>query len=311
VLVGPETLDDAGVYKLSADLALVQTVDFFTPVVDDPYDWGRVAAANALSDVYAMGARPITALNLLSFPVDRLSLTVAAEVLRGGAEKLREAGTALLGGHSVQDAEPKYGLAVTGLVHPDRLVTNAGARPGDLLVLTKPLGLGIITTALKRGLLSAETVRRATELMATLNRAASEAMVEVGVRAATDVTGFGLLGHAWEMARASHVGLEFRAAAVPVLEETWSLLEQDALPAGSRANRRYLEEEGAVAFDAGVAEAARSILTDANTSGGLLIAVPEERCSRLLALLESRGLATRAVIGRVTADHPGHMVVLA
>jgi selenide,water dikinase len=304
-----DCLDDAGVYRLSDDLAMVQTVDFFTPVVDDPRDWGRIAAANALSDIYAMGAVPVTALNLLSFPVGRLDLEVAAEVLSGGQEKLNESGTVLLGGHSVQDEEPKYGLAVTGFVHPDRIMTIGGAKPGDYLVLTKPIGVGIVTTALKRGYLDAAGTRRVTEVMATLNRGAMEAMVAVESHAATDITGFGFLGHAWEMACASNVGLKLRASAVPLLEETLPMLARGALPGGSRANRAYLADQDAVEFEPDVPEAMRAVLTDANTSGGLLISVAERHLSRLTELLAEKNTPARAVVGRVVAEHPRRIVV--
>lgn len=309
LLVGMDCLDDAGVFKLSDELALVQTVDFFTPVVDDPRDWGRIAAANALSDIYAMGAVPITALNLLNFPVGRLDLEVAAEVLSGGQEKINEAGAVLVGGHSVQDDEPKYGLAVTGLIHPQRIMTISGARPGDYLVLTKPIGIGIITTALKRGYLDAAGTRRVTEVMATLNRGAMEAMLAVESHAATDITGFGLLGHAWELACASGVGLQFQASAVPVLDETLPMLARGALPGGSRANRAYLADEGAVQFDDDVPEVMRVVMTDANTSGGLLISVAERDLSRLTEMLAENKTPARAVVGRVVADHPKRILI--
>jgi selenide,water dikinase len=309
LLVPLESFDDAGVFRLTPDLAIVQTVDYFTPVVDDPRDWGRVAAANALSDVYAMGATPVTALNLLNFPTGHLDLAVAAEILQGGGEKVLEAGAVVLGGHSVQDEEPKYGLAVTGIVHPDRIVTNAGAVPGDVLVLTKPIGTGIITTALKRGYLSTAQIDLVTHTMATLNRTAMEAMVEVNAHAATDITGFGLLGHAWELACSSGVGLEIETAAIPVLEPTWEMLARGALPGGSRANRQYLADECAVQFSAGVSEEWKAVLTDANTSGGLLICVPEKDCQRLLTLLEKGRTLARSVVGRVVANHPKRILV--
>lgn len=309
LIVGLETFDDAGVFRISPDLALVQTVDFFTPVVDDPFDWGRIAAANALSDIYAMGAVPVTALNLLSFPVGKLDLAIAAQVLAGGMAKIEEAGAVLVGGHSIDDNEPKYGLAVTGFVHPERVVTNAGAKPGDCLVLTKPLGSGILTTALKRGLLGQAGITAVTELMAGLNRGAAEAMAEVGVHAATDVTGFGLLGHLWEMARASSAGLELSANAVPVLDGTAAMLAAGALPGGSQANRTYLETEGGVRFDPTVDDASRAILTDANTSGGLVIAVAGDKCDALLRALSERSVSCRAVIGHVSPDHPGRIIV--
>jgi len=305
LLVGLDTFDDAGVYRISDDLALVQTVDFFTPIVDDPYDWGRIAAANALSDIYAMGAVPVTALNLLSFPVGKLDLAIAARILEGGLAKVQEAGVVLLGGHSIDDAEPKYGLAVTGFVHPDKIVTNAGARPGDCIVLTKPIGIGIVTTALKRGMLDREGELRVTELMATLNNTAMQAMVAARAHAATDITGFGLLGHLWEMARASGVSLDLTASAVPVLPETFDAVAAGAVPGGSKANRAHLEAEGAVVFDPDVAETARVVLTDANTSGGLAIAVAPERCGLLLEMLTQHGTPAQAVIGRVASDAPG------
>lgn len=298
-------------YRLTDDIALVQTADYFTPVVDDPYDWGQVAAANALSDVYAMGARPITALNLLNFPVGRLDHAVAAAVLQGGLAKIDEAGAVLLGGHSVQDDEPKYGLCVTGIVHPDQVVTNAGARPGDRLVLTKPIGVGIVTTGLKRGLLDPAAGREVTAAMAHLNRGAAAAMVATGVHAATDVTGFGLLGHVWELARASRVGVVLDAGEVPVLSATFELLAAGALPGGSRANRTHLEGEEAVAWDDAVEEPWRDVLTDANTSGGLVIAVAEHNLAELCRALAANHCLAAEPIGRVVADHPGHIRVQA
>ena len=304
----------------------MQTVDYFTPVVDDPYAFGQIAAANALSDLYAMGARPLTALNIVGFPIRKLPHAVLGQILCGGADKLAEAGCALLGGHSIDDAEPKYGLAVTGVVHPDQAVTNGGARVGDALVLTKPIGIGIVTTALKRGLASPATVERVTGLMATLNKAASEAMVEVGASACTDITGFGLLGHASEMARASRVRLEIRAAAVPVLEETWEFLRAGAIPGGSKANLEFITAadpirvggptapgyEGQavyggplVRFAAGVGGEMRAVLADACTSGGLLISVAAPKLETLLERLAAKGVETRAVIGRAMDGEPG------
>ena len=218
MLVGFSTSDDAGVYKISDDLALVQTVDFFTPIVDDPFDFGRIAAANALSDIYAMGAKPLTALNIAGFPIEEYGPEILTQILEGGAAIVREAGVALLGGHTIKDDEPKYGLAVTGLVHPRKIVTNAKARVGDALVLTKPLGTGILASALKKGSIDEDQMRTAIASMATLNAAASEAMLATGAHAATDVTGFGLLGHAGEMARASKVRLRLRSSQIPVFE---------------------------------------------------------------------------------------------
>jgi selenide,water dikinase len=272
VLVGFGTSDDAGVYKLRDDLALVQTVDFFTPIVDDPFDFGRIAAANALSDVYAMGATPVTALNLVAFSLEQLGGEVLTAILRGGASITDEAGVAIIGGHSIDDREPKYGLAVTGVVDPRSVLTNAGGRAGDGLVLTKPLGAGAVSTALKRGLEAplAEAVR----VMTTLNRDASLAAREAGAHALTDVTGFGLLGHLHELALASGLAAELDAAAVPAIEGVLELLaEGDAISGGTRRNREYASQF--TTFAAEVPEASRWLVCDAMTSGGLLAAVPD------------------------------------
>jgi selenide,water dikinase len=302
LLVGINTADDAGVYRLSDELALVQTVDFFTPIVDDPYAFGAIAVANALSDVYAMGGRPITALNLLAYPVARLDSEIVAEILHGGADKFREAGVTVVGGHTIDDVEPKYGAAVTGLIHPDRIVTNAAARPGDALVLTKPIGTGIISTALKAGEAADEVVAAAIESMARLNAAAGAAMMEIGVDAATDITGFGLLGHLGEMVAACGHGAELRAAAVPLLPGTLDLLAKGYLPGGSRRNLQSLE--GRLWFAEGLPEHLPLLLADAQTSGGLLIAVPEGRLEALHDALAARSVPA-AIIGRITAEHPG------
>ena len=306
LLVGTNTADDAGVYRLSADMALVQTVDFFTPVVDDPYWFGAIAAANALSDVYAMGGRPLTALNIAGFPVGTLPLDALAEILRGGGDKAREAGVTIVGGHTVDATEPTYGLSVTGLVHPDRIFTNAGARDGDLLVLTKPLGSGIATTAIKGGKASASLKDEAIALMATLNRDAAEAMVEVGAHAATDITGFGLLGHLAEMAAGSALAATVSARAVPVLSGVVELAEQGVVPGGTRRNLESLSDQ--LVFDPAVPEALRLVLGDAQTSGGLLIAIDPEGCPALLDGLRQRG-ATGAVIGRLSQGVEGSITV--
>ncbi len=237
--MGRETSDDAGVYRLSEDVALVQTIDFITPVANDPYDFGRIAAANALSDVYAMGGRPITAMNVVCFPVKSMDKAILKEVLRGGLEKIHEAGAALVGGHSVEDQEIKYGLSVTGVVHPDRVLTNAGVKPGDALILTKPIGTGVLATAVKAGLVSREAQRRAIETMAALNRKAAEIMAEYPVNGCTDVTGFGLLGHALEMATASKVAITIFAENVPLLPEVPDLVQMGLVPAGSFSNRNF------------------------------------------------------------------------
>lgn len=294
VLVGIATRDDAGVYLLRDDLALVQTVDFFTPIVDDPYDFGRIAAVNSLSDVYAMGGKPLTALNICAFPVESVDLAILARILEGGAAIAKQAGVALLGGHTVKDEEPKYGWAVTGIVDPKRVVTNAGARPGDVLVLTKPLGTGILTTALKRDRISAQELQPAVDAMLTLNADASNAMVDVGVHAATDITGFGLLGHAGAMMEASSVSLEFRASAVPLFDRVLELIRADVVPGGTKDNMKA--HAAFTTFDDGVDAALRVALSDAQTSGGLLIAVPADRAEELRAKI---GPAAH-VVGRVS-----------
>ena len=272
-LVGAALADDAAVYELSPDLALVATVDYITPVVDDAYTWGGIAAANALSDLYAMGAKPLFALNVVNFPRDTLPLTILEDVIRGGADKVAEAGVSILGGHSVDDPEPKFGLVALGTVHPARVVRNVGAKPGDALFLTKPLGIGILTTAIKRGLASEATIARAVGVMSTLNRGAGEAMLALGdaLHAATDVTGFGLLGHLSEMLGAGDVGVTLESSAVPVLEEVRDFAAQGVVPGGSRRNLASVEP--CMDWSEALTEIDRLVLADAQTSGGLLIAV--------------------------------------
>jgi selenide,water dikinase len=272
LIVGRETFDDAGIFRLSDDLALVQTVDFFAPIVDDPFTYGRVAAANALSDVYAMGGEPLTALNIVGFPVKKLPIEVLTEILRGGQAAVQEAGAVIVGGHTVEDEELKYGLSVTGRVDPRRILTNAGARVGDRLLLTKPIGTGLISTAFKkwRGKMPAEVETRMIEVMTTLNRDAARAAVALGVSCATDVTGFGLLGHASHVARASHVGLRITVDRVPVLDGAGQAFERGARTAGGERNDAYLKP----LVDWGVGRTAfeRALLVDPQTSGGLLVA---------------------------------------
>ncbi len=299
ILVGPETADDAAVYQLTDDLAVVQSVDYITPVVDDPYACGAVAAANSLSDMYAMGAQPIFALNLVGFPVEKLSLDVLTAILQGGADKVKEAGASIIGGHSIDDPEPKYGLVVTGLVHPKKILTNAGARVGDDLVLTKPLGLGIITTGIKREQVSQDTTQQVVHIMTMLNKAAAEAMVEVGVDACTDITGFGLLGHLNEMTAGSGVGARISLNAIPVLPDAWNLVKDGICPGGTKRNRQALE--GKVTWAREITEEAQLILCDAQTSGGLLIAVPKEKSTQLVKRLQDAKTLAAASIGEIVA----------
>lgn len=296
VLVGFGTADDAGVYKLRDDLAIVQTVDFFTPIVDDPYDFGRIAAANALSDVYAMGGVPISALNIATFPIDTLELEILERILAGGAAIAQQAGIAILGGHTIKDTEPKYGLAVVGTIDPHHIVTNANARPGDILVLTKPIGTGILSTALKRGDIGEEQMREAVDWMAALNDRAGAALQTVHAHAATDITGFGLLGHASEMARGSGVALRIDSSAVPVLDNVLGLAERDVVPGGTRDNAAVHAQF--TTFDSSVPHALRVVFSDAQTSGGLLVSLAPERLAAFRAQLEgTRALC--AVIGEV------------
>lgn len=307
VLVGTETRDDAAVYRLSADQAIVETADFFTPVVDDPYWFGRIAAANAFSDIWAMGAKPLFALNLVGWPVKTLPLELLGEVLRGGAETAALAGAPVLGGHSIDDPEPKYGMAVTGLVHPDRILRNVGARPGDRLLLTKPLGSGIVTTAIKRGMALGGLLDTVTRLMAELNRAAGEALAQGGgVHALTDVTGFGLLGHAWEMAEGSGVGLRIRSQAVPVLDGVVDLAAAGVVPGGSRANLEWVLPHLRADPDAALP---LIVLADAQTNGGLLAAVAPERSAGLLAALAAAGVKA-ADIGEVLQGSLAHIEIV-
>ncbi len=300
------TGDDAAVYQLSDGRALVVTLDFFTPIVDDPCDFGRIAAANALSDVYAMGGRPLFALNLLSFPRDLLGEGLAEEIIRGGAEKAREAGIPVVGGHSIDDAEPKYGMVAVGEVDPDSMLANDGARPGDDLVLTKPLGTGIVATAIKAGKCPPGLLAAAVESMTRLNRGAAEAAVAAGTRAATDVTGYGLTGHLGNMARASGVSARIDAANVPVLDGVGALVEAGHVPGGTRRN--LADAAGSVFYEGDISDTTRLILADAQTSGGLLIACAKDRTATLVGELRARG-EVAAVVGRITAGPPGNIVI--
>jgi selenide, water dikinase len=300
VLVGLETGDDAAVYRLRSDLALVVTTDFFTPVVDDAYTFGAIAAANALSDIYAMGAKPLMAVNLVAFPIKELPASVLADILRGGLDKVREAGIDILGGHSIDDHEPKYGLAVTGTVHPDRVVRNRGGRPGDALVLTKPLGTGVITTAIKHQVAPEASAAAAIDGMLQLNRAAADAMAMVDVHAATDISGFGLLGHLHYLARASGVAARVEAAAVPLIAGAEMLADAGEVPGGTRSNERFLAAR--VQWPAALTTPRRTLLCDAQTSGGLLIALPAGQVDTLLDALERHGAAGWQVGDLIAGD---------
>jgi selenide,water dikinase len=292
VLIGFDTADDAGVYRLSDDLALVQTVDFFTPIVDDPFTFGAIAAANSLSDVYAMGGKPVSALSIVAFPGNG-EMQILAEIMLGGLEKMREAGCAVLGGHSVNDPEIKFGYAVTGTIHPNRIKANSGARPGDALIFTKRLGTGVIGTALKRGIATEESVRAATLSMLELNRAACETMLRFDVHGCTDVTGFGFLGHAREMALASGVTLEIQAQNVPLLAGAIAAVKAGAIPGGLRNNKEFVS--CAVEIGGNIDPAVLELLYDPQTSGGLLIVLSDPDAAALLDVLPS---ANR--VGRVT-----------
>lgn len=297
LLVGTETADDAGVYQITEDLALVQTVDFITPIVDDPFSFGQIAAANSLSDVYAMGGTPLTALNLLGFPRKKLDLEVMTEILRGGLEKIHEAEAVLLGGHTVEDEELKYGLSVTGTVHPGRILTNKGARPGDLLILTKRIGTGVVSTAAKAEMAGKAALEAAAESMARLNREAARAMAETAVHACTDITGFGLAGHAAEMAEGANLTFRLFYGQIPLLPGTGEYAALGLIPAGAYCNADYFGRSAS--FAPRVPENERIILFDPQTSGGLLIALPPREGEGLLKALRDRGIAEAAVIGEV------------
>jgi len=298
VLVNSSTLDDAGVYRLDRRRALVQTVDFFTPIVDDAFAYGQIAAANALSDVFAMGGRPITALNLMGFPQDLVSPKTIAKILRGGLKKTAEVGCAIIGGHSIRNPEPIYGLAVTGVVDLRNILTNANARVGDLLVLTKPLGTGIATTAIKRGLASRALEKKVIALMSQTNSVGAELAEKKLVRAATDVTGFGLLGHLANICRASKVSAEIFLDRVPAIgDEIFELIERDSIPGGTRDNLKAARQ---IADLNSASPVQRMFLADAQTSGGLLLCVPESRLSKVLGVLKAARTPCAAIIGRIT-----------
>jgi selenide,water dikinase len=305
--MGMERAEDAGVYKLTDELAIVQTVDFFTPIVDDPYDFGQIAVANSLSDVYAKGGKPLTAMNIVCFPVKQMDISILRSILLGGVDKMREAGVVLMGGHSVDDPELKYGLSVTGTIHPKKVVMNNGAKPGDKLILTKPLGTGIVSTAIKGGQVKKSTIKKMTASMATLNRKASELMMLVGVHACTDITGFGFLGHAGEMLEDSSVGMVIDSSAVPVFPEAKSFAEKGFLSGGLSRNRDY--RKGIVEMGSSVPQILVDILYDPQTSGGLLIAVSKTKANRLLKAMHDAGVKDAAIVGEVVAKPKGKIVV--
>ena len=307
LLVGIEHIDDAGVFKIRDDLALVQTVDFFTPIVDDPYTFGQIAAANALSDVYAMGGVPITAMNLVAFPIKAMEIGVLQDILRGGLDKMREAEVVLVGGHSIEDQELKYGLSVTGLIHPDKVLTNTGARVGDRIILTKPLGTGIINTAQKGGMADSQVVQRAIEIMTELNRKAAEVMKEFTVHACTDVTGFGLLGHLCEMLGKEKIGIRISLDAVPVLPKAEEYAAMGLVPGGAHRNRDFYKSkvEGAKACPPALLD----LLYDPQTSGGLLIAVAAEDVAGLLRSLQKAGVKDACIIAEVVAKPEGRLLL--
>ncbi len=307
LLVGLESLDDAGVFRLTDEIALVQTVDFFTPIVDDPYTFGQIAAANALSDVYAMGGTPLTAMNLVCFPSKAMDFSILKEILRGGLDKINEAEVTLVGGHSIDDPELKYGLSVTGTVHPNKILGNAGARPGDQLVLTKPIGTGLVNTALKGNMASAEAVDAAVAQMTTLNREAAELLMEFDVHACTDVTGFGLLGHACEMLLSGEVGIEIDHTAVPIIAGAIEYASQGLIPGGTYRNRDHGASRVEIA--SGLPDWVESVLFDPQTSGGLIIALPSADAKSLLQKLRDAGIEKASIIGRATSDRKGKVVV--
>jgi selenide,water dikinase len=307
LIVGLDRADDAGVYKISDDLALIQTVDFFTPIVDDPYAFGQIAAANALSDVYAMGGVPKTAMNLVAFPAKDMDISVLHRIIEGGLDKMQEAGVVLVGGHTVEDPELKYGLSVTGFIHPDRIFLKRNLKVGDRLILTKPIGTGVISTAIKGGLASKEITDLVTRVMATLNKDAAEVMQEYPVHAATDITGFGLLGHLAEMVVGSGCGVRIHAASVPVFKEVFEYAAMGLLPGGAYKNREF--RQSMVDFAPNVDRTLQDVLFDPQTSGGLLISVAGNNAKGLLDGLKAKGLRDSAVVGEVVAEPRERIVV--
>ena len=307
VLVGLDQADDAGVYKISEDLALIQTVDFFTPIVDDPYAFGQIAAANALSDIYAMGGIPRTAMNLVAFPVKSMEITVLRQIIQGGLDKMTEADVVVIGGHSIEDSELKYGLSVTGFIHPGRILTKKNIHPGDNLILTKPLGTGIINTAIKGGVAPEPLIQRITQIMVALNRRSAEIISHYGVSACTDITGFGLLGHLAEMVTGSGCGMTVFSADIPVFPEAKEYAAMGLVPSGAYKNRAF--RESMVTFGLHVDQVMQDICFDPQTSGGLLISIPAVQADTLLSQLKDNGMDQASIIGEVTLPKE-HITVL-
>jgi selenide,water dikinase len=307
VIVGLDAIDDAGVYRLSDSLALIQTIDYFTPIVDDPHIFGQIAAANALSDIYAMGGKPLTAMNVVCFPSTTMDLSILREMLEGGLATLRVAQVVLIGGHSVEDAELKYGLSVTGTIHPDNVIAKGNVKPGDKLILTKPLGTGIINTAIKAKMASETAIAKVTQSMITLNKDASEIMQKIGVNACTDITGFGLLGHACEMLQAGAVGMVMHSASIPLFHEAEQYARKGLVPGGTHRNKNFRAHQ--IEFAPTLPPETSDILFDPQTSGGLLIAVAEAKAAQLLGKLREAGIKEAAIIGDVVSGHNSKIVV--
>lgn len=305
LLVGIETADDAGVYKINETTALIQTLDFFTPIVDDPYLFGQIAAANSLSDVYAMGGKPLTAMNIVAFPIGCLPPEVLRDILMGGQDKVIEAGAVIVGGHTIDDKEPKYGLSVTGTVHPDKILTNAGAKPGDVLLLTKAIGTGVMSTA-ARAEMFPDGVNASIESMATLNRVAAEVAIQYEVHSCTDITGFGLLGHLYEMASGSNVAMKIHSAVIPFLPNAPEAAAMGLVPAGAYVNREYLTT---ITIDPNVPIHIQDLCFDPQTSGGLLLSVPSENAAEILEALQQAGVGQARMIGEVISGERGEIYV--
>ena len=307
LLVGLDTADDAGVYKINDEVALVQTLDFFTPIVDDPYMFGQIGAANSLSDVYAMGGKPLTVMNIVAFPINTLDKSILADILAGASDKVKESGATLVGGHSIDDKEPKFGLSVTGTIHPERIRSNAGAKPGDRLILTKPIGVGILTTAIKQDILEKEDLEEVMNVMAALNKDAAEAMENYQVNACTDITGFGLLRHTMEIAKGGNVGVTISNKDVPVLSKARELAEKHVIPGGTYKNHSWLADD--IDYSSDISKLDQLILCDAVTSGGLLISVPADEADALQRDLLERNVQS-SIVGEVTSENAGRIRVI-